>query len=308
MSSSSFRSGTLSALNGSARLPGWMAPLLHQRTLLRLVRHRGLVLGSIIVLSWALLSLFAEQVAPFNYHQMGALLNAPPGAFDAATNRIHWMGTDNLGRDIFSRVLYGTRISLSVGLAADVLISVIGVAVGLISGYLGGLVDNVLMRVTDIMYALPGLVFAMVLVAVLGHSTGAVLVALGVTNWVGMARLVRGQVLQIKQMDYVLAARNLGARPLGIMVLHILPNILGPVIVLSTLIVPGLMTAEAALAFLNIGGDPSLPTLGRIINSSWDNMVSHPDQIAFPILALAMLTLAFTLIGDGLRDILDPLS
>ncbi|HLY27546.1 MAG TPA: ABC transporter permease [Aggregatilineales bacterium] len=260
----------------------------------------------VVILFWAILALLADQIVPFNYHQMGALLNAPPGAVDPATSYVHWMGTDNLGRDIFSRLLSGTRLSLTICLAADLLITFIGVAVGLVSGYFGGAVDNLLMRITDIMFAFPGLVFAMVMVAVLGRSIEAVLIALGISNWVGMARLVRGQVLQTKQMDYVLAAHSLGARPLDIMIHHLLPNILGPILVFSTLIIPGIVTAEAALAFLNIGVDPSLPTLGGLINYGWDSISSHPTEIAFPILTLAMLTLSFTLLGDSLSDALDP--
>src|SRR5258708_17028546 len=285
---------------------GWTPHALKPTIVGRLLRRKAVVLSSLVVIFTALLALFADQIAPFNDHQMGTLINAPAGVLDPTSHLMHWMGTDDLGRDIFSRLLYGTKISMTVGFAADALITAIGVAVGLASGYFGGVVDNLLMRFTDIMYAFPSLVLAVVMVATFGRSFGAILIALGISNWVGIARLVRGQVLQVKELDYVLAAHSLGARPLAIMLRHILPNILGPVIILATLIIPGVMTAEAALAYLNVGMDPSVPTLGGLINSGSVNIFSHPSEIAFPVLTLAGFTLAFTLIGDGLRDALDP--
>src|SRR5262249_19041823 len=153
----------------------------------------------------------------------------------------------------------------------------------------GGIVDNLLMRFTDIMYAFPGLLFAMVVVATLGRSIPSLLIALTAASWVSMARLVRGQVLQVKQMDYILSATSIGATQSGIILRHIVPNVLGPIIALATLSIPGIMTAEAALGFLGVGLDPSLPTLGRLINSGMDNIFSHPGQILYPVGALTVL-------------------
>jgi ABC-type dipeptide/oligopeptide/nickel transport system permease subunit len=249
---------------------------------------------------------FADQIAPFTDHYESDMINANPGSVDSQFNQIHWMGTDDLGRDIFTRLLYATRISLLVGLSADALIIFIGLIVGVISGYSGGMIDNLLMRFTDAIYAFPSLLFTMVVIATLGRSIPAVLFALVIASWVGVARLVRGQVLQIKQMDYIVAAHSIGASPTRIVRDYILPNTLSSIITWATLALPGIMTAEAALAFLGVGIDPSLPTLGRLINAGMENIFSHPTQTLFPVLTLTLLTLAFTLIGDGIRDALDP--
>jgi len=266
-------------------------------TIRRFLRHKAAVVSLILIAGFAVVALFTDQLVLFTNHAQSALINKPPGTLDETSNLIHWLGTDDLGRDIFTRLLYGTRVSLVVGLTADAIIVTIGILIGLTAGYFGGSVDNLLMRFTDIMYAFPGLLFAMVVVATLGHSIPAVLIALGAANWVTMARLVRGQVLQTRQMDYVLSARAIGGRSAGIIVHHILPNIVGPIIALATLTIPGIITAEAALAFLGVGIDPSLPTLGRLISSGMDNIFSHPSEIMFPVLMLTALTLAFTLIS-----------
>ena len=272
----------------------------------RAMRNKVIVVSLLIIALIAVFVLLADQIVPFADDDMGDVRNAPPGTVEPSSGKIHWMGTDNLGQDIFTRVVHGTRITLVVGVSADALIMVIGISIGLISGYFGGIVDNLLMRFTDVMYAFPSLLFAMVVVAVLGQSILAVLIALGAANWVGTARLVRGQVLQVKQMDYVLSAYSLGARPLDIMRRHILPNILSAIIVLFTLTIPGIMTAEAALAFLGVGIDPSMPTLGKLIQAGRGTLPFYPTQALFPIATLALLTLAFTLLGDRLRDVLDP--
>src|SRR5258708_33352470 len=193
---------------------GWTPHALKPTIVGRLLRRKAVVLSSLVVIFTVLLALFADQIAPFNDHQMGALINAPAGVLDPTSHLMHWMGTDDLGRDIFSRLLYGIRTSLTVGFAADALITAIGVAVGLTAGYFGGLVDNLLMRFTDIMYAFPSLVLAMVMVATFGRSFGAVLIALGVSNWVGMARFVPRQVIHVQQLAYVVAAHSLRYRPL----------------------------------------------------------------------------------------------
>ena len=272
----------------------------------RFLRNKLALTSLILILTFALVGLFADAIVPFTDHSQSSLLNAAPGSRDPELGNVHWMGTDDLGRDIFTRLLYGTRLSLVVGIAVDAMITILGVFIGLTSGYFGGMVDNLLMRLTDIMYAFPSLLFAMMLVATFGRSVTAILIALAAANWVTMARLVRGQVLQVKQMDYVLGAYSVGATAAGTMWRHIIPNILGTVIVLSTLIIPGVMTAEAALSFLGVGIDPSTPTLGKLINAGFANIFSHPSEVLFPTAALTVMTLAFTLVGDGIRDALDP--
>jgi oligopeptide transport system permease protein len=283
-----------------------LAPPRTRGTLGRFGRNKLAVFSLAVIVFFIVLALLSDAIVPFKYNYQSDRINGPPGSMDSTSDTPHLMGTDDLGRDIFSRLLNSVRISLFVGAAADVMIILVGVSVGLVAGYFGGTVDNLLMRFTDIMYAFPGLLFAMVMVATFGRSVLTVLIALGVANWVTTARLVRGQVLQVKQMDYVLGARSIGVRPLGIMLDHILPNILGPIIVLATFIVPAVMTAEAALAFLGVGIDPSIPTLGRMISSGMDNIFSRPIQILFPVGALTILALSFTFVGDGLRDALDP--
>jgi len=273
----------------------------------RFLSNRLALLSVAIILALILLSVSADLIAPFTYHCDDTALNVAPGTRDEQSGRVHWLGTDDSGCDILSRLLYGVRVSMLIGLGADTMIVVIGVSIGLVSGYFGGLVDNLLMRFTDVMYAFPSLVFAMVVIPILGRSILSILIALGVANWVNMARLVRGQTLQVRQMDYVLGARSIGAAPFWIIQRHVLPNILGPIIVLAAFIVPGVMTAEAALAFLGVGIDISTPTLGGMISRGLDRIIFYPHEVFFPVLALTILTLAFTFVGDGLRDALDPL-
>jgi oligopeptide transport system permease protein len=224
----------------------------------------------------------------------------------------HIMGTDELGRDIFSRLLIGSQVSLSVGLLVQLIIFPIGLAIGLTAGYFGGRVDNLLMRFTDIWYAFPDLLFVLVVVSVI-HLNGPwyiqlipIFGAIALVNWVGLARLVRGQVLSIKEKEFVEAARSSGSPPLKLILKHLLPNSLGPIIVTLTFGVPQAIFLEAVLSFLGVGIQPPQPTWGRMVSSGYETIYATPTAVVFPAFAIGLTLLAFTFIGDGLRDALDP--
>ena len=288
-----------------------------QLALSRFRRNRLALSGIVIVLIVLGMAVFADVISPFSLDDVSicadktancasAWVYAPVGSVDAASGKTNLLGTDNLGRDVVTRLFYGSRISLSVGIISESVVILLGVPIGLIAGFFGGQVDNLLMRFTDIIYTFPDLLFVIILVTVLGRSVWVIFVGLGLFAWVTMARLVRGQVFQIKQMDYVLGARSIGARQIGLMTRHILPNIISPVIVLVTLGIPGAIIAESTLTFLGLGIDPSTPTWGTMIDGARDAMQSYPTGVIFPAMAVALLALAFTFIGDGVSDMLDP--
>ena len=224
----------------------------------------------------------------------------------------HLLGTDELGRDTLSRLLLGSQVSLTVGLLVQGIIFPIGLAIGLAAGYFGGRIDNILMRFTDIWYAFPDLLFVLVVVSV-WRLTGAWYVqlipifgAIALVNWVGLARLVRGQVLSIKEKEYIEAARSAGSPPLKLILKHLLPNSLGPIIVALTFGVPQAIFLEAVLSFLGVGIQPPQPTWGQMVNDGYEAIYANPTAVVFPALAIGFTLLAFTFIGDGLRDALDP--
>ena len=218
----------------------------------------------------------------------------------------HPLGTDILGRDLLARIFYGASISLSIGIIVQFLILIIGGSIGMVAGYFGGWIDNLLMRFTDIMYAFPDLLLVLVFVAAFGPSFWSIFIALGLVYWVNLARLVRGQVLSIKEKEYVEAARMTGSPPLKLIVKHLLPNSLGPVIVTLTFGIPAAIFTEAALSFLGIGIRPPEPSWGVMIEDGYAGIFADPLQVIFPGIAVALTMLSFTFIGDGLRDALDP--
>jgi oligopeptide transport system permease protein len=218
----------------------------------------------------------------------------------------HPLGTDILGRDLLARVMYGASVSLSIGIIVQALILGIGGSIGMAAGYLGGRVDNLLMRFTDIMYAFPDLLLVLVFVAAFGPSFWSIFIAIGVVNWVGLARLVRGQVLSIKEKEYVEAAIMTGTSPLKLIAKHLIPNSLGPVIVTLTFGIPAAIFTEAALSFLGIGIRPPEPSWGVMIEDGYSAIFADPVQVIVPAIAVALTMLSFTFIGDGLRDALDP--
>jgi oligopeptide transport system permease protein len=250
-----------------------------------------------------------------------------PGGYVTVVNSYPF-GADNLGRDILSRVLYGTRISLAMAFVGPAVSIMVGMLVGLAAGYFGGMIDNLLMRLVDIMYAFPTLLLIILLmtffrtsfaspdpgsfseaIGKLDNATGGMLlifVGIGLTSWMQMARLVRGQVLAVREKEFVLAANALGASTRKIVFQHILPNILGPLIVAETLSIPQYISYEAFLSFIGLGVNPPTPSWGSMIAEGSRTIFSYPHQVLFPALALSILVFAFNFLGDGLRDALDP--
>ncbi|MBI3329704.1 MAG: ABC transporter permease [Nitrospinae bacterium] len=255
--------------------------------------------GSIVALA-VLVALLASVLAPHDPTAQQLARGLEPPGWE------HPFGRDKLGRDIFSRVVYGTRISFAVGLTTVVVSACVGISIGLLSGYAGGVVDEVLMRVTDIFLAFPGILLAIALMAILGPSLRNVVIALCLMGWVGYARLVRGQVLALREYEFVLAARAIGACPGRIVFRHLLPNTLAPVIVEATFGLAGTIIAEAGLSFLGLGAQPPTPSWGSMLNEGRAFLLVAPHLTIFPGLAIMLLVLGFNFLGDGLRDALDP--
>jgi len=275
----------------------------------RLRKNKLAVAGLIVIGILTLIAIFAPLIAPYSYREVvySGKTNAGPG--DAGL-----LGADNLGRDVFSRLLYGARISLSVGLVVQLVVVIIGVPLGALAGYFGGWVDTLISRFTDIMYAFPSLLLIILLNSALRESPikqllGGLLVifiAIGLAAWVGDARLMRGQIITLKNREYVEAARALGARPTRILFKHLLPNAIGPLIVSITFGIPAAIFSEAALSYLGFGVIPPTPSWGAMINEGQQAIFFAPTQVLFPGLAIAITMLSFTFLGDGLRDALDP--
>lgn len=285
----------------------------------RLLRNRAAIVGMAVIGLAAFAAIFAQQVAPYDptAQHSGIDLREPiwTKSFGSQyTDPGYILGTDRLGRDILSRLIYGARISLIVGFVPVFLIFIVGVSIGMISGFVGGAVDNLLMRFTDIVYAFPDLLFVIIIVATLRNTDlgqfldGLLLifVALAIVNWVGLARLVRGQVLSLKHREFVEAARAIGASPLRIMVKHLFPNVLAPIIVTVAFAIPGAMLTEATLSFLGIGIRPPTATWGAMISEGFVVFSTTPWPVLLPALCISVVLLAFTFVGDGLRDALDP--
>lgn len=276
---------------------------------LRLRRNKIAVLSVGILLILALIAIIYPMFDPEGYRHTvrdaakHAIQNAPPSPE-------HWFGTDPQARDVLARVLYGTRISLSVGLVSELLILFIGVPLGLVAGYFGRAVDLILMRLTDIMYAFPTILFAIVILVALGPDVRNIYLAIGLTAWPPMARLVRSQVLSLREKEFVEAARSIGVSSGRIMFSHILPNSLGPIIVAATFGIPYAIITEAFLSFIGIGTPIPLPSWGSMIAAGRGitQLQHQPWLVFFPSLALAITLFAFNFFGDGLRDALDPRS
>jgi oligopeptide transport system permease protein len=272
----------------------------------RRFRRNRLAVGS---LAFVLLLITVAVIAPL-LQRIGLLQD--PTSQDVVSNYLgpgaphHILGTDDLGRDVLSKVIFGSQISLSIGILVQAIVLVIGGAIGLTAGYYGGWIDNLLMRFTDIMYAFPDLLFVLIIVAALGPTLLNIFVAIGLVSWVGLARLVRGQVLSIKEKEFVEAAKAAGSSPLKIILQHLLPNSLGPVIVSLPFGIPAAIFTEAVLDFLGVGIRPPQPTWGVMVFEGYAAVDSYPYLVIIPCVALSMTMLAFNFIGDGLRDALDP--
>ncbi len=265
----------------------------------RLTSNRTALLGAVIVGAVLLLGILAPGLAPYDPIKITPDALAPPSSH-------HWFGTDDLGRDILSRVLFGARISPLVGLAAVAISGVVGVAAGLVAGYAGGFIDNALMRLVDVLLAFPGIVLAIGIVAILGPGLNNAMLAVGIAGIPVFARVVRGSVLVEKEKEYVEAARLIGVSAARLLLVHILPNVLAPVIVLATLSVAAAILAAAALSFVGLGAQLPTPEWGAML-SQGRNYLSHQWWVAaFPGVAIAVTVLGVNLLGDGLRDTFDP--
>ena len=282
----------------------------------RLRRNRASMTGLFIIIATALVAIAAPLLAPYDPIQQNTsiALSDPAWTQNQYVAAGHPFGTDALGRDTLSRLIYGARVSMLVGLVPTCLVFTIGISIGMLSGFNGGWVDNLLMRFTDIVYAFPDLLFLIIIVGTLrdtgfGNLLGGLVLifaALAVVNWVGLARLVRGQVLSLKEKEFIEAARSIGARPSRIMFRHLFPNTLAPIIVSLAFSIPGAILGEAALGFLGIGIKPPTPTWGVMINDGFVVFSATPWPVFLPAICISVVMLSFTFLGDGLRDALDP--
>jgi oligopeptide transport system permease protein len=268
----------------------------------RLFANRAAVASMILLAIVALLALLAPMLSPHAYDAVyWDRIQAPPDLANA-----HWFGTDGNGRDLFVRTLYGARVSLAVGILATAVSLVIGVSWGAIAGYVGGRVDDVMMRFVDVLYSLPFMFFVIVLMVVFGRHIFLIFVAIGAVEWLTMARIVRGQTLSIKAREFIEAARAAGVPTRRIITRHVIPNVMGPVVVYVTLTIPQVILIESFLSFLGLGVQEPLTSWGVLIAEGAHQMESAPWLLVFPATFLALTLFCFNFIGDGLRDALDP--
>ncbi len=256
----------------------------------------GLVLLSIIVLT----ILIGPKLSGYDYQHIDASIKDQPPSAE------HWFGTDDMGRDIFTRCCYGGRISILIGLICTVVMFIIGSSLGAIAGLKGGWVDNIIMRIVEIVGNLPYLVIVVILTMVMGRSVFAIVLAMSITSWTGTTRMVRGQILQLREFDYIEAARALGADTKRIITKHLLPNTLGIIMVSITMSVPGFIFGEAFLSFVGLGVRPPKTSWGALASAGQQKLLFYPHELFFPCLMIVLTVLAFHLVGDGLSDALDP--
>lgn len=312
----------------------------------RLRRNRAALIGFVVISLNVLAAIFAPQIAPHSYTDQNytALNSAPSWIIDlfpkmkplgteggyVRVNDDYILGTDNLGRDLLTRIIYGARVSLSVAFIGPLVSLLVGTMFGMIAGYVGGRVDNIMMRIVDIMYAFPTLLLVILMMVFFRSSlnqsdpgtlafrlneidsrTGGMIfifIGIGLTSWMDTARLARGQVLSVRQKEYIEAANSIGADTPSIIFRHVLPNILGPIVVAESLAIPRYISFEAFLSFIGLGVNPPTPSWGSLIAEGSNAIISYPNQAIFPALALFFVMFAFNFLGDGLRDALDPRS
>ncbi len=268
----------------------------------RFRRHRLAMFGGAMVLALVLLALAAPWILSYKFDDIDLMHRfSPPSA-------THWFGTDDLGHDELTRVIYGGRVSLLIGFASAISSAIIGMAIGAVAGYYGGLLDNVLMRFTDIMFAIPTLPLLFVLSRILGGSVLSIIVVLVLMGWMTAARLVRGSILSLKQREFIEASRAVGAGNARIIIRHLLPNALAPVVVASTLMMGQNIITESSLSYLGLGVMPPTPTWGNMLSNSQEFIWRAPWLAIYPGLFILMTVLGFNFLGDGLRDALDPKS
>lgn len=266
---------------------------------LRLRKNKMALFGGVTLLVFIIIAILTPLIAPYSYETQNLDLGAtPPSA-------AHWLGTDIFGRDLLTQIMYGGRISLAVGFVATSVALVIGITWGAIAGYVGGRVDAVMMRLVDILYALPFMIFIVLLMVVFGRNVLLLFLAIGAVEWLTMARIMRSQVQQLRQQEFVEAAISLGLPPSTIIRRHLIPNALGPIIVYTTLTIPSVMLLEAFLSFLGLGIQPPQTSWGLLISYGAETMEEFPWLLIFPGLALTLTLFSLNFLGDGLRDALD---
>jgi len=266
----------------------------------RFIANRFAVAGAVIVFSLFIVSFLAPYITPYSPDDLDAYhVLLPPSTG-------HWLGTDELGRDVLTRIIYGSRISLKVGFVAVGIAAFIGTISGLLAGYFGGLMDQLLMRLVDIMLCFPTFFLILAVIAMLEPSIWYIMIVIGLTGWMGVARLVRAEVLSLRERDFILAARSIGASNSRIIFRHILPNALSPVLVAATLGVAGAILTESALSFLGIGVQPPVPSWGNMLTAGKDYLEFAWWLSLFPGVAILVTVIAYNLVGEGLRDALDP--
>ena len=305
----------------------------------RLFHNKAAILGLVIIIMLIIIYIFADSIAPYPFDQQvprdansvtpWLVKLFPMTKAYAKVSTAYPFGADDLGRDIFSRVIHGTRVSLTIALMGPLIAVLIGTVYGSVSGYFGGKVDNIMMRLVDMMYAFPTLLLIILMMAFFRSSFAGIseegtlryymnsldskmggllfiFIGIGITSWMGTARLTRAQVLSVREKEFIEAARSIGSNNRRIMVKHILPNILGPIIVAETLAIPGYISYEAFLSFIGLGVNPPTPSWGIMISDGARSLRSYPHIVLFPAIALALTMFAFNFLGDGLRDALDP--
>jgi ABC-type dipeptide/oligopeptide/nickel transport system permease subunit len=266
----------------------------------RLLRNKLAVAGGVVVILLLLTAIFAEVLAPNSYTKTNY------GRLNEGPTRDYPFGTDNLGRDMLSRMIYGARVSMLVGLGAQLIVVSIGVPIGALSGFIGGRVDIALTRFVDVMYAFPRLLFVILVMSALGAGLMNIFIAIGLTGWVGIARQTRAQVLTLKEKEFVEGARALGAGFFRTLFKHVMPNALTPIVVSVTFGIPEAIFTEAALSFIGVGINPPTPSWGQMVGEGQQYLRSYWHLCVFPSIAIAVTMLSFTFLGDGVRDALDP--
>jgi oligopeptide transport system permease protein len=266
----------------------------------RLCRNRMALISMGFLTLLLLMAIFGPLMTPYSYYETHLeLKNQPPSAQ-------FWFGTDELGRDLFARVWWGARISLFVGITASLIDLLIGVLYGASAGYFGGKIEEFMMRTADILYAIPYLLVVILLMVVIGPGLFTIILALTITGWINMARIVRGQILQLKELDFIRAAHAIGASPMRILLVHLIPNTMGPIIVTLTMTIPAAIFAEAFLSFLGLGVQAPIASWGTMANDGLSALRYYPWRLFFPAGFISLTMLSFNVLGDGLRDALDP--
>ena len=262
--------------------------------------NRLAVVGAGIIAVMIVLAIFGPMISPYTYADQ-SLVDA-----NQSPSLAHWFGTDTLGRDIYTRVMYGARISLTIGIVAALLNLVIGVIYGGIAGYFGGKTDRIMMAIVDVLYGIPLLLYVILLMVVIAPGLTSIFIALGIAYWLNMARIVRSQIVKVREEEYIIAAETMGIPKWRILWRHILPNCVGPIIITLTLAIPDAIFTEAFLSFIGLGVNAPMASWGVLASDGISSMRSYPFQLIFPALAISVTMLGFVFLGDGLRNVFDP--